>query len=73
MVTAEPVGRDHRKRSIAIRPDHFRDGAYDPSSAHGLELLAHEIGHIVQQGETPTRQDKFEVVSETDGAEVEAD
>jgi len=28
----------------------FRDGAYDPVSSGGRELLAHELTHVVQQG-----------------------
>jgi hypothetical protein len=28
----------------------FRDGAYDPGSSGGRELLAHELTHVVQQG-----------------------
>ena len=27
----------------------FRDGAYDPHSNHGQELVAHELTHVVQQ------------------------
>ncbi len=29
---------------------HFAPGKYDPNSSKGLELLAHEATHIVQQG-----------------------
>jgi hypothetical protein len=28
----------------------FREGAYDPGSSGGQELLAHELTHVVQQG-----------------------
>ncbi len=28
----------------------FRQGAYDPGSSSGQELLAHELSHVVQQG-----------------------
>lgn len=28
----------------------FRDGAYDPGSSGGQELIAHELTHVVQQG-----------------------
>jgi hypothetical protein len=31
----------------------FRDGAYDPSSAGGRNLLAHELTHVVQQRSGP--------------------
>jgi FtsZ-binding cell division protein ZapB len=36
---------------------YFRDGAYDPTSAKGLTLLAHELTHVVQQGAAPTKGD----------------
>lgn len=29
---------------------HFADGAYDPGSAGGQRLIAHEVGHTLQQG-----------------------
>jgi hypothetical protein len=28
----------------------FKQGAYDPGSGSGRELIAHELGHVVQQG-----------------------
>jgi hypothetical protein len=31
----------------------FRDGAYEPGSSGGRELLAHELTHVVQQGHAP--------------------
>jgi len=53
---------------------HFGAGEYDPSSAFGVHLLAHEVAHTVQQqGGPPTRQHKLAVSGPTDGAEVEAD
>ncbi len=53
---------------------HFADGRYDPSSAFGVHLLAHEVAHTVQQrGGTPTTQHKLEVSGPQDAAEVEAD
>jgi len=53
---------------------HFAEGNYDPSSAFGVHLLAHEVAHTVQQqGSTPTRQNKLEVSTPQDSAEVEAD
>ena len=33
----------------------FRDGAYNPSSSSGQELIAHELTHVVQQGGTAQR------------------
>ncbi len=53
---------------------HFGAGQYDPSSAFGVHLLAHEVAHTVQQqGTAPIRQNKLEVSTPQDGAEVEAD
>lgn len=34
----------------------FGGGAYDPESKAGLELLAHELTHIIQQGESIQRK-----------------
>ncbi len=53
---------------------HFGAGHYDPSSAFGVHLLAHEVAHTVQQaGAAPTMQHKLEVSTPGDAAEVEAD
>jgi len=53
---------------------HFGAGQYDPSSAGGEHLLAHEVAHTVQQqGGSPMRQHKLEVSAPHDGAEHEAD
>lgn len=34
----------------------FNDGQYDPNSKGGMELLAHELTHTIQQGETIQRK-----------------
>ena len=62
-------------RAYAVGNDiHFGAGQYDPSSADGQLLIAHEVAHTVQQGgATPSRQNKLEVSSAGDAAEVEAD
>jgi outer membrane protein OmpA-like peptidoglycan-associated protein len=53
---------------------HFAAGQYDPSSAAGEHLLAHEVAHTVQQrGAPPARQYKLEVSSPADRLEHEAD
>ena len=54
---------------------HFAPGQYDPASAIGQHLLAHEVAHTVQQqgstgGET---QQKTEASTPGDTQEVEAD
>ena len=53
---------------------HFGAGQYAPTSSEGQLLIAHEVAHTVQQaGSTPTRQNKLEVSTIGDSAEVEAD
>ena len=53
----------------------FRQGAYDPGSSGGDKLLAHELTHVVQQGNAPTKlAGKNMNVSEPgDAGEREAD
>src|SRR5690348_11044147 len=43
--SAEAAGAQAYTRGTDI---HFAPGKYDPSSASGLELLGHEIAHVVQ-------------------------
>jgi hypothetical protein len=54
---------------------HFGAGHYDPSSAAGQHLLAHEVAHTVQQagGAASGRQNKLEVSAPGDALEHEAD
>ncbi len=53
---------------------HFARGQYDPASAGGQHLLAHEVAHTVQQGGAGgAPQFKLEVSSPADAAEHEAD
>jgi hypothetical protein len=53
---------------------HFGAGQYDPSSAGGEHLIAHEVAHTVQQrGGAAVRQHKLEVSAPGDAAEHEAD
>lgn len=53
---------------------HFGADHYDPWSAAGQHLLAHEVAHTVQQrGGMATRQNKLEVSTPFDAAEHEAD
>lgn len=51
----------------------FRDGAYDPASSSGRELLAHELTHVVQQGGRVAVQSKLVVGEPDDAYEQEAD
>lgn len=54
---------------------HFGAGRYDPNSAPGELLLAHEVAHTVQQGAAGGGglQTKLEVSQPSDLAEVQAD
>jgi hypothetical protein len=62
-------------RAYALGQDiHFGAGQYDPASAAGQHLIAHEVAHTVQQrGGSPVRRHKLEVSSPGDAVEVEAD
>lgn len=44
----------------------FKQGAYDPNSRSGQELIAHELTHVVQQsgGNTPIQRTMDDVVSQ---------
>ncbi len=55
---------------------HFAPGRYDPSSTRGLELLGHELSHVVQQAQgrvAPTDQHKGGGLNDDAGLEHEAD
>ena len=53
---------------------HFAAGQYAPADPFGLHLLAHEVAHTQQQaGGSPHRQNKLEVSSAGDAAELDAD
>jgi hypothetical protein len=62
-------------RAYTIGNDiHFAAGEYQPMDPFGLHLLAHEVAHTVQQsGGAPHRQNKLEVSTPGDAAEIEAD
>jgi outer membrane protein OmpA-like peptidoglycan-associated protein len=77
------TGADSQESAAALRAKaftvgqdiHFAAGQYQPGTAAGGHLLAHELVHTVQQGGgAPTAQLKSsEVSQEGDAAEVEAD
>lgn len=46
----------------------FAPGAYDPSSAPGRRLIAHELAHVVQQGAAPPESDGLVVQRQEAGA-----
>ncbi|MGE0059396.1 MAG: DUF4157 domain-containing protein [Dehalococcoidia bacterium] len=49
----------------------FRSGNYNPGSADGRKLLAHELTHVVQQRSAPAQSD-LSVSSPSDSSELEA-
>jgi hypothetical protein len=52
----------------------FREGAYDPASSDGQQLIAHELTHVAQQGAAvPAVQGKMAVNDPNDQYEAEAD
>ncbi|MFO7540347.1 MAG: DUF4157 domain-containing protein [Chloroflexota bacterium] len=52
----------------------FREGAYDPASSAGQQLIAHELTHVAQQGAAaPAVQGKMAVNDPHDQYEAEAD
>ena len=62
-------------RAFTVGQDvHFAPDAYQPDSARGRHLIAHEVAHTVQQrGQAPGPQAKLEVSVPGDAAELEAD
>ena len=61
-------------RAYATGTDiHFARGEFDPSSAAGERLLAHEVVHTVQQGGRQSGPGRFDVSAPGDAHEVEAD
>src|SRR5437588_6435978 len=59
----------------AGRDIYFSQGAYNPSSASGQKLLAHELAHVVQQGQglTDAAPHGFSVSHPSDPLERQAD
>lgn len=68
---------DHLNRALNARAFttgqdiFFRDGEYSPRSSAGQQLLAHELTHVVQQGDGVRR--KIDVSEPGDESEREAD
>ena len=62
-------------RAYTVGQDiHFGEGHYDRSSDGWTHVIAHEVAHTVQQqGGSPHRQNKLEVSTPGDSAEVEVD
>lgn len=72
---AAEAARALRANAFATGRDiHFAAGKYDPDSAAGQRLIAHEVAHTVQQGPSGRAvQGKLEVSAPGDRHEVEAD
>ena len=69
---ADVLSRSLEARAFTTGSDiFFREGAYQPGTSSGRELLAHELTHVVQQ--TGRVQTKMSVSQPGDVYEVEAD
>lgn len=69
---ARALNRDLNADAVtAGREIYFREGAYQPGTRGGRQLLAHELAHVVQQGSAPqTLQTSRAIVSDpSDAAE----
>ena len=70
---ADTLNRSLNARAFTTGQDvFFRQGAYNPGSSSGRELLAHELTHVVQQGGGAVRA-KLAVNQPGDRFEQEAD
>lgn len=70
---ADTLSRAVNARAFTVGQDvYFRQGAYDPGSSGGRELLAHELTHVVQQSGGGVQR-KLTVSQPGDKYEQEAD
>ena len=70
--TSDTLCRHFQARAFTVGRDiAFSHGAYSPSTTIGRKLLAHELTHVIQQGEAPHRVDmqRMHVSSSSDPAE----
>lgn len=72
---ADQLSRSLGARAFTTGSDiFFREGAYEPGSSAGQELLAHELTHVAQQeGTTPGSEQQMTVNNPEDAYEAEAD
>jgi hypothetical protein len=73
---ADQLSRQFNAKAFTTGQDvFFRQGAYDPGSSSGDKLLAHELTHVVQQGNAPAKLagKKMNVSEPGDTGEQEAD
>lgn len=69
---ADELARGLQAKAFTVGGDiFFRKGAYAPSNRTGQQLLAHELAHTVQQGDSRGKPDR--VSSPDDAAERQAD
>jgi Domain of unknown function (DUF4157) len=70
---ADSLSRSVNARAFTVGQDvYFRQGAYEPGSSRGRELLAHELTHVVQQSGGGLQR-KLTVSQPGDRHEQEAD
>jgi Domain of unknown function (DUF4157) len=71
---ADRLARGYDASAFAVGQDvYFRDGHYDPNSASGLHLLAHELTHTIQQRHAAPRSwASLEKGARNDSSEGEA-
>ncbi len=71
---AADLAREVGARAFTTGSDvFFGSGAYQPDTAHGAELLAHELTHTVQRPATPSGPGELRVSDPGDREEQEAD
>ena len=71
---ADTLNRAINARAFTTGQDiFFSQGAYKPGNLVGRELIAHELTHIVQQGDANAIQTKLTVSEPSDALEQEAD
>jgi hypothetical protein len=71
---ADSLSRSVNARAFTVGRDvYFRQGAYEPGSSSGRELLAHELTHVVQQSGGDGVHRKLTVSQPGDSHEQEAD
>jgi hypothetical protein len=71
---ASERAQHHDALAVAQGQDlYFSAGSYDPSSAAGRHLLAHEVAHTVQAHGKPATAARSRTTTPTDGAELEAE
>lgn len=62
--TADQLNKSIQAKAFTTGQDvFFREGAYDPSSKGGQELIAHELTHVVQQNNGSVRRSMHSHIS----------